>query len=431
MQKICMIGAGYVGLVTGTCLSEIGHNVICIDSNREKIDSLRKGIVPIYEPGLEKLIKKNVKRKRLLFSDDIKEGIRSSNVIFIAVNTPPHSDGSADLSFVEAVAAEIAATMNGYKVVVEKSTVPIATCHRVEETIRRNAIKKITFDVVSNPEFLREGTAVKDFLKPDRIVVGSNSERASKIMRELYKPIKAPILITDVKSAELIKHASNSFLALKISYINAVSRICDVTGADIVKVAEGMGLDKRISSSFLNAGIGYGGSCFPKDIEAFAWISRKKGYNFKLLNEVRNINDEQKKELIKKIIDVVWNIQGKTISILGLSFKPDTDDLRNAPSLDIIKMLLQSKAKVKAHDPVCADKVKSMFPQVEFFDNPYDALEGSHCLVLVTEWKEYLKLNFKKVKRIMKNHNIVDGRNAYDPTKIKKLGFIYRGIGRS
>lgn len=431
MQKVCVIGTGYVGLVTGTCLAEIGHRVICIDSNKEKIDSLKKGITPIYEPGLEQLVRKNMKRKRLLFSENIREGVRSSGIIFIAVNTPPHQDGSADLSFVETVAAEIAEAMNSYKVVVEKSTVPIATCHRVEETIRRNARKKLTFDVVSNPEFLREGSATKDFLKPDRIVVGSNSPRASKIMRELYKPIKATLLITDVRSAELIKHASNSFLALKISFINAVSRICDLAGADIIKVAEGMGLDTRIGPAFLKAGIGYGGSCFPKDIAAFAWIARKKGYDFRLLEEVRRINEEQKKELIKKITDAVWNIEGKTISLLGLSFKPETDDLRNAPSFDIIRMLLKAKAKVKVHDPVCMEKVQSVFPGIEFCNNAYEALKDSHCLVLVTEWDEYKKLDFKKVKKVMKNHTVVDGRNLYDPGKIKKMGFIYKGIGRS
>lgn len=431
MQKVCIIGAGYVGLVTGTCLAEIGHHVICIDNNKDKINALCKGIVPIYEPGLKSLIQKNTRRKRLVFSDRIKDGVKSSGIIFIAVNTPPHADGSADLSFVENVASEIARQMNSYKVIVEKSTVPIATCHRVEETIRRNLIKRVSFDVVSNPEFLREGSAIKDFLKPDRIVIGSNSKRASQIMKKLYRPIKSHLLITDVKSAELIKHASNSFLALKISFINAVSRVCDLTGADVLKVADGMGRDKRIGPAFLNAGVGYGGSCFPKDVAAFAWISRIKGYDFQLLNEIHRINEEQKEILFKKITDIVWNLQGKTITVLGLSFKPETDDLRNAPSLDIIRTLLKNDVKVKVHDPVCMSQFKKMIPGIEICKDPYDALDRSDCLVLVTEWQQYKKLNFDRVKRVMKSLNVVDGRNVYDPRYLKKKGFKYRGIGRS
>ncbi|MFH1380030.1 MAG: UDP-glucose/GDP-mannose dehydrogenase family protein [bacterium] len=431
MQKVCIVGTGYVGLVTGVCLAEIGHNVICIDNNQDKVSSLKKGIVPIYEAGLEKLVKKNSAKKRLFFSSSIKEGVDQSNIIFIAVNTPPLPDGSADLSFVEAVACEIAHTMKSYKVIVEKSTVPIETCHRVKETIARNIRKKLTFDVVSNPEFLREGTAVRDFLKPDRIVIGSDTFKASRIMQNLYKPIKAPHVLCDVKTAELIKHASNSFLAMKISFINSVSRICDLTGADITKVAEGMGLDKRINPAFLKAGIGYGGSCFPKDVAAFAWIARNKGFDFKLLDEVRKINNGQIDEILKKITNVLWNIQGKLVTILGLSFKPETDDLRNAPSLEIIKHLLSAKARIKVHDPICMEKVKSLFPGLEFCADPYKALADSCCLILVTEWDEYKKLNFRKVKKLMKGRNIVDGRNMFNPQKIKNMGFIYRGVGIS
>jgi len=331
MRNVCVIGTGYVGLVTGACLSELGHKVICVDNDISKIALLKKNKIPIYEPGLEEIVKKNTKNKRLSFTAKIKEGVEKSEIIFIAVGTPPRDDGSADLSYVEIVAREIAENMNTYKLIVDKSTVPVETGERGEMTIKRNIKKNIDFDVASNPEFLREGSAVYDTFNPDRIVVGVKTKKAETLLKELYSPIKAPVLVTDIKSAEIIKHASNSFLAMKISYINAVANICEKTGADIVKVAEGIGMDSRIGKSFLNAGIGFGGFCFPKDLEAFYWISKKVGFDFKLLKEVKEINEYQRALLLKKIEEAVWNLKGKTIGILGLAFKPETDDMRFAP----------------------------------------------------------------------------------------------------
>lgn len=429
-MNISIIGSGYVGLVTGTCFADLGNRVICVDNDEEKIKLLKKGIMPIYEPGLEELVKRNVKEKRLSFTTSIEEGVKRAKVIFIAVGTPPKKGGEANLSYVEAVSKEIARNMKGYKVVVEKSTVPVETGEWVKHTIKINNRKKVPFDVVSNPEFLREGSAIPDFMNPDRIVLGVESKRAEKIMTELYKPLKAPIIITDIKSAEIIKHASNAFLATKISFINAVANLCEKTGADILQVAEGMGYDKRIGRAFLNAGIGFGGFCFPKDLAAFRHIAQKLGYDFNLLKEVERINEAQKRLILEKIEKALWNLNHKTIGILGLSFKPNTDDLRYAPSLDIIKALQREGARIKAFDPAAMKKAAKILKKIEFCPDAYEVAKGSDCLVILTEWNEFKELDLKKIKRLLKTPVIIDGRNIYEPKEMKKLGFKYQGIGR-
>jgi len=430
MKKVCVIGCGYVGLVTGTCLAELGNRVISVDNDKEKIAFLKKLRIPIYEPGLKELVKRNTKAKRLFFTTSIKEGVEQSQIIFIAVGTPPREDGSADLSSIEKVAQEIAWHMREYKVIVEKSTVPVETGEWVETTVQRNNHSDCEFDVVSNPEFLREGQAISDFLHPDRIVIGVKTKKAEKIMRGLYAGIKAPILVTDIKSAELIKHASNSFLATKISFINAVANFSELVGADIKKVAEGMGLDKRIGKEFLNAGCGFGGFCLPKDLEAFSWISNKLGYNFELLQVVKKINEEQKKNILKKIEETIWIIGGKTIGILGLSFKPDTDDIRFSPAIEIIKMLQEQGAKIKVYDPQAMEKAKKVLKNIKFCMDSYAVAKNSECLVILTEWDEFKKLDLKRLRELLKHPIVIDGRNIYEPEEMKKLGFIYKGVGR-
>lgn len=434
--NIVVIGTGYVGLVSGTCFSEMGHRVVCVDNNEEKIKMLKNLKMPIYEEGLEKLVKKNVKAKRLFFTTSIKQAMNwegeNANAVFIAVGTPPRDDGSADLSAVENVSKEIALNMSDYTVVVEKSTVPVETCLWIEKTIKRYNKNNIPFDVCSNPEFLREGVAINDFLKPDRIVIGVSSKRAEELMRKIYKPLsRYPIIITDVKSAELIKHASNSFLATKISFINAVSNICEKVGANIDDVAKGMGLDKRIGLDFLKAGIGFGGFCFPKDLDAFYWLSKQKGYDFGLLKEVKKINEEQKKWLIKKVEGELWNLDGKVVSILGLSFKPKTDDMRFAPSIDIINALIDKGVRVKAYDPVAMDNAKKIFGnKIYYAKNVYDCLRGADCMCLVTEWDEFKNINIDKVKKLLSHPIIIDGRNLYNPDVLRKKGFTYMSVGR-
>lgn len=429
-MNICIVGSGHVGLVTGACLADLGNTVICVDSDEEKINGLKKGIMPIYEPGLKELVDRNVKEKRLSFTIIIKEGVEKSDLIFIAVGTPPRKDGGADLSCIEMVSKEIARVMKGYKVIVEKSTTPVETGEWIERTIKANNIHNATFDVVSNPEFLREGSAIYDFMNPDRIILGVASKRAEEIMRELYKPLSAPVIVTDIKSAELIKHASNSFLATKISFINAIANICERVGADVVKVAEGMGYDKRIGRAFLDAGVGFGGFCFPKDLEAFIHIVQKYGYDFEILKAVKKINLAQRELLVRKVEEVLWILNNKTIGILGLSFKPNTDDMRCAPSIDIIEILQKKGAKIKAFDPAAMPRAREILKDVEFCKDPYEVACGSDCLVIVTEWNEFKKLDFQRAKRLLKNPIIIDGRNIYDPATMKKLGFIYKGIGR-
>jgi UDPglucose 6-dehydrogenase len=429
-MNVCIIGAGYVGLVTGACFAELGNKVICVDNDAEKIAMLKKLKMPFYENNLSRLVKKNVKAKRLFFTDSIQEGVRKSLVIFICVGTPPKSGGEADLSYIESVASKIAENMSSYRLIVEKSTVPVETGKWIEHTIRINNKKGIKFDVASNPEFLKEGTAIDDFMHPDRIVIGCQTKKAKDIFIKLYKPIKAEIVATDIKSAELIKHASNSFLATKISFINSIANICEKTGADIEKVSYGIGLDKRIGRDFLKSGIGYGGFCFPKDLDAFIHISEKVGYDFGILKAVRKVNEEQKTLFIKKIEKELWILKDKLIGILGLAFKPNTDDMRFAPSIDIINSLIQSGARIKAYDPQAMEKAKTIFKGVEFVKDPYEVARHSDALLILTEWDEFKTMKLGRLKKLLKNPLIIDGRNIFDPAKIKKTGFKYISIGR-
>ena len=430
MYKITVIGAGYVGLVSGACFAEMGNKVVCVDNDKEKIKKLMSLVMPIYEPGLEEMVKKNVAKRRLSFSQSIEKSIKDSSIIFIAVGTPPKDSGEADLAAVENVSSVIALNMKSYKLIVGKSTVPVETGRWIEHTVKINLKKGVGFDVASNPEFLREGTAISDFLNPDRIVLGVSSKKAKDLLLDLYKPIKAPKIVTDIKSAELIKHASNSFLAMKISYVNAVSKICELSGADVMKVAQGMGMDKRINRTFLDAGLGYGGFCLPKDVDAFINISEKLGYKFNLLKAVRDINDSQISDFIKKIKSSLWNIESKCIGVLGLSFKPNTDDLRFAPSLKVIAALKGEGAKIRAFDPQGMNKAKRIFKNIYFAKNLYDAAKGCDCILIITEWDEFRKIDFKKLKKVMKYPLIIDGRNLYDKDKLVKLGFTYIGMGR-
>jgi len=430
-HKLAFIGAGYVGLVSGTALASIGHHVVLVDNNKDKIAKLKKGGIPIYEPGLDELVKTNVRAKRLSFTTSLKEAVNKSEVIFIAVNTPPLPSGKADLSYVAAAAREIAEVSDSYKVVVDKSTVPVQTGERVAKTIAQYNKRNIDFDVVSNPEFLREGSAISDFLKPDRVVVGVENKRAEKIMREIYAPIKAPFIVTDVKSAELIKHASNSFLATKISFVNALARICELSGANIDQVAHGMGMDFRINTHFLNAGIGYGGSCFPKDVSAFITIADELGYDFNLLKDVEAINKQARELFLLKIEQALWVTKGKTIAIWGLAFKPNTDDMRNAPSIPIIEQLHADGAKIQAYDPEATQTAKAeLGNKVSYKKDMYEALKGADALVIVTDWDKFKKPNWNKVSSLLKNPVVIDGRNMFDPKDMEKKGFVYHSVGR-
>ena len=432
-MDLCIIGSGYVGLVSGACFAEVGHNVICVDNDQRKVDSLQAGKIPIYEPGLEELVHRNVAAKRLRFTNSIEEGVDHSQIVFIAVPTPPQPDGSVDLSFIERVAREIAGVLKPgeYRVIVDKSTVPVKTGEKVTETIKRYK-SGADFDVVSNPEFLREGCAVPDLMKPDRIVIGGNSDRALALMKKVYEPFNAPILVTDINSAELIKHAANSFLALKISYINAVSAICEASGADVEKVAAGIGMDRRIGRNFLNAGLGYGGSCFPKDIAAFIAISEDLGVPFTLLKEVQRINVDQKERFIKSIRDALWVLRDKKIAVWGLTFKPDTDDVRNSVPIDLVNELVAEGAIVTAYDPKGAQKAKeySLCPGVILAQSPLEAVEGAEVLILATEWREFAAVDLSEVKKRMQTPLVFDGRNFFDPATMSELGFTYRAVGR-
>jgi UDPglucose 6-dehydrogenase len=429
-MKIGIIGAGYVGLVTGACLAHLGHRVTCVDQDKTKVRTLKKGKIPFYEPGLMEMVTENVAAKRLAFTSEISKIVNICEVLFICVNTPPKPNGEADLSFVETVAKQIATHLRKYCLVVDKSTVPVETGEWVRQTIKRHIKKDLSFDVASNPEFLREGSAIHDFLQPDRIVIGVSSERAEKIFRTLYSPLKAPIIVTDIKSAELIKHAANSFLATKISFTNAVSRICDAVGADIEKVALGMGLDARIGKQFLKAGVGFGGSCFPKDVSAFLHISEKLGVRFELLADVLRINDSQARYFVEKIKNSMKTLRGKTIGVLGLAFKPDTDDMRSAPAIPIIQMLQKEGARVRAYDPQAASKAARYLRNVEYVDTPYEVSHGAYAIALITEWSEFLNLDWDQLKKPMKGRFFFDGRNMFSPVEMKKRGFHYFSVGR-
>ncbi len=428
LMNLAIVGSGYVGLVTGACFAEVGHRVICVDNNLQKVHQLQDGQIPIYEPGLEELVKKNVAAGRLSFTASIGEAVQASKVIFIAVPTPPQPDGSVDLSFVEGVAREIAAHLTEYRIVVDKSTVPVKTGEKVAQTISRYN-PNADIDVVSNPEFLREGSAVDDLMKPDRIVFGVSSDRATAIMREIYEPFHAPILVTDLNSAELIKHASNSFLALKISYINAVAAICEKSGANVERVAEGMGADKRIGRAFLNAGIGYGGSCFPKDLSAFIRISEELGYDFRLLKEVEAINADQKERFLKKIRESLWVLRHKKIGALGLAFKGNTDDVRSSVAIEVVKALVAEGAEVRAYDPKAMEKARPLIPGVILVDAPEQVAEGADALLILTEWTDFKSLPYAAMKKSMLSPLLFDGRNLLDPHEMRALGFTYTGVG--
>ena len=429
-MNICIVGSGHVGLVTGACLAELGNSVICMDDDTGKIEGLRKGVMPYFEPELDDIVRKNVDAGKLSFIANIEEAVRDSDIVFICVGTPQKPDGEADLKQVENVVQCVARAMHDYIVVVEKSTVPVKTGGWIKRTIELNNINNAEFDVVSNPEFLKEGKAVYDFLHPDRIVVGSESERAAHIMLDLYEPLKAPVIVTNIETAELIKHASNAFLAMKISYTNALASICENVGADIARVAEGMGYDKRIGRDFLNAGVGYGGYCLPKDTAAFIRIAEEVGYDFELLKVVRKINNYQRQQLFNRIKKELWNLSGKTIGVLGLAFKPDTDDMREAPAIDIIGMLLKEDVRIKAYDPQAMENARTIFPDIEYGKDAYEVAEGSDALVIITEWNEFKKLDLAKIKVLLKQPIIIDGRNLFEPDEMSRLGFIYRGVGR-
>jgi UDPglucose 6-dehydrogenase len=429
-MKLTIIGTGYVGLVTGTCFAEVGHRVICVDNDEAKVKTLQAGGIPIYEPGLEEMVKKHVASGRLSFTSSTAEGVKNSDIIFIAVPTPPQPDGSVDLSFIERVARDIAAAMTEYKIIVDKSTVPVQTGDKVAETIKRYCKSQVECDVVSNPEFLREGFAVEDLMKPDRIVIGVRTQRPVSAMKEVYEPFKAPIIVTDINSAELIKHASNSFLALKISYINAISVICEATGANVQEVANGMGMDERIGKRFLNPSLGFGGSCFPKDLSAFIKIAEQLRYDFGLLKEVQRINAEQMDRFVKKISDTVWVLKGKTIGILGLAFKQNTDDVRMSPAIELCQRLQKEGAALRVHDPKAMDKAKGLLQDVTYVEDMNAVAEGCDALVIATEWEEFKKLDLERARKALSHPILFDGRNLFDPAEMERLGFIYKSIGR-
>ncbi len=433
-MKLSFIGSGYVGLTTGACFASLGHHIICQDIDEQKIRKLKKGECTIFEPGLEDLLKNGLASGNIEFTTNIKRTIRESEIIFICVNTPPKEDGHADLRFVERVARDIARYLDEYKIIVDKSTVPIRTAEKVKETIERYSDKKVNFDVVSNPEFLREGNAIFDILNPDRVVIGAENERSKNTMLRLYKTIikdkKIPIKITSVKSAELIKHGANTFLAAKISFANLIAEVCENAQADASEVLEAIGLDERIGTQFLRPGIGFGGSCFPKDIKAFKKTLEVFGVNHSFIDAIESINNRASERFIKKIEKMLWVLDGKSICVLGLAFKPNTDDIRNAPALKVIKYLKDNGAKIRVHDPVAMPKVKNIFSDILYFENPYEAISGSEALIMCTEWDEYKKLDMKKLFALMVTPIIFDGRNLFNRNEAKKLGFKYHGVGK-
>jgi len=433
-MNISVIGVGYVGLVTGACFAEFGLNVTCCDKDKLKVDSLNKGKIPIYEPGLEELVKKNTKEGRLHFTTDLSECVKGALVIFIAVGTPPKDDGSADLTFIEEVAKTIAENMDGYKVIVTKSTVPVGTGKIISEIIGQSQGEKGCFDVVSNPEFLREGSALEDFMRPNRVVLGANSPQAIAILKDLYKPlflIDAPFVITNVETAEMIKYASNAFLATKISFINEMANLCEKVGADVHVVAKGMGLDHRIGPKFLHPGPGFGGSCFPKDTLALVQVSKENNFRFELVEATLKVNERQKVLMLEKIKKAIGDLKNKKIAVWGLTFKPNTDDMRDAPSLDIIKGLLAKGASIKAFDPAGIEEAKKFLKNsVEYSNDMYKVLADCDALIIFTEWNQFRNPDFEKLKESLKTPLMIDLRNIYDPEKINKLGFQYICVGR-
>jgi len=432
-MHIAVIGSGYVGLVTGACFAEFGVDVTCVDVNAAKIAKLSRGETPIYEPGLEQLIQKNLQAGRLRFTTDIRSAVEPASVVFFAIGTPSKEDGSADLSFVEAAAKDVARHIDSYKVVVMKSTVPVGTGKRLTELISQNLPKPARFSVVSNPEFLREGAAISDFLRPDRIVIGSNDPEATELMRELYRPlylIETPFVITSVEGAELIKYAANAFLATKISFINEIANLCEKVGCDVHEVARAIGMDRRIGTKFLHPGPGFGGSCFPKDTRALAAIGRQHNSATKIVDAVVEVNEHQKQAMLPKIEELVDGVSGKRIAVFGLSFKPETDDMRDAPSIDIIRGLIAAGAEIIAYDPVARMEAEKVLPKIEYAEDEYTAATNADALVFVTEWNQFRALDMERVHGLMRTPNIADLRNIYEPADMRQLGFKYVGVGR-
>lgn len=432
-MNICVIGTGYVGLVTGACFAEFGIRVTCVDNDLTKIKALQQGKIPIYEPGLEEMVAKNMKENRLLFTDNLEEGVRHSLAVFIAVGTPSDHQGKADLRYVKEVASAIGRTMDGYKLVVTKSTVPVGTGKIIADLIRKNQRKKLPFDMVSNPEFLREGSAIEDFMHPNRVVIGAESDQAKAIMKDLYSPlylIETPFVITGVETAEMIKYASNAFLATKISFINEMANLCEKVGADIHLVAKGMGLDQRIGSKFLHPGPGFGGSCFPKDTAALVQLGKSLGYEFEIVKTVIKVNQRQKKRMVEKILKATGPVRGKTLGVLGLTFKPNTDDIREAPALTIIRSLEKAGARIKAYDPAGMKEGKKVLKKVRFQDNLYEAAQGAEALILVTEWNPFRNIDWARMKGLLKRPLVIDLKNMYEPVKMQALGFKYVCVGR-
>ena len=430
-MNICVVGTGYVGLVTGAVFADLGNDVVCVDNATKKIDALRAGQMPIYEPGLEEMVARNKDDSRLTFSTDLPGGVRQADVIFIAVGTPPKESGETDLSHVEAVAAEIGRSMDRYKVVVNKSTVPVGTGEFVREVITRHQPRPLDFDVVSNPEFLREGSAIEDTLRPDRIVIGAPNQQVAMTLVELYAPLERPMIITDLPSAEVIKYASNAFLAAKISFINAIANICEAAGADVSQVMKGMGLDSRIGMQFLQAGLGYGGSCFPKDVDSLIHTASQLGYDFKLLRSVVEINRERAAHLVEMMRKAMGPLEDKTVAVLGLAFKPNTDDMREAKSLEVVRVLHAAGAQIRAYDPVAMENAKALMPEgVVFCESAYEAAAGADGVTLLTEWNEFKYLNLDRLRGLLRRPLIFDARNLYEPERMRRLGFEYHSIGR-
>jgi UDPglucose 6-dehydrogenase len=434
-MKIAVVGTGYVGLVTATCLAELGHAVIGTDKDGAKIAKILEGRAPFYEPGLDDLLAANLGRGTLRFTADQPEALRAADVIFVCVGTPPQEDGGADMSQIEEVARMIAANLNGYKLVVEKSTVPVKTSYWIKKVMTAFKTSEHPFDVASNPEFLREGSGVHDFMNPDRVMIGVETERARDLLVRIYERFKDRVVISNIDTAELVKHASNSFLAMKISFINRVADLCERTDADVEMVARGMGLDERIGRSFLKAGLGYGGSCFPKDVKALAKIGTELGVDMSLFRMVDAINDDRIRVFLEKVRKAVWILKGKTVGVLGLAFKPETDDIREAPSIKIIRELLKEGASLRLYDPKAADNMKALFPEdgrtVTYVADPYESARGAHIVLVVTEWEDVRNLDLARLKALMANPVLVDGRNVYDPAAVRALGFEYHSIGRT
>ncbi|HEY4485566.1 MAG TPA: UDP-glucose/GDP-mannose dehydrogenase family protein [Nitrospiria bacterium] len=433
-MNIAVVGTGYVGLVTGACFSEFGVHVTCVDKDREKIEMLQKGLIPIYEPGLGELVAKNTEAGRLRFTTDIAEAIRGALVVFIAVGTPPRGDGSADLSYVDAVAETIAKHMDGYKVIVTKSTVPVGTGERLSRIIGRNLQEQVDFDVVSNPEFLREGSAIEDFLRPNRVVIGAASQQAVAILKDLYRPlylIETPFVITTVPTAEMIKYASNAFLATKISFINEIANLCEKVGADVHEIARGMGLDGRIGSKFLHPGPGYGGSCLPKDTKALHQISKENGSELQLLAAVIRVNENQRTIMVGKIREALGGFQNKTLAVLGLAFKPNTDDIRESPAIEISEAVMKEGAKIRAYDPAAMGEARKVLSGITLCQDAYDAAQGADAIVLMTEWNEFRGLDLGRLQKTLRSPVFIDLRNVYDAAQMHRAGFRYICVGRT